>query len=365
MKLFNIIKKNFKLLFRNKSSAIVILLGPLFIILIVGLAFTNIGNDYALTLGIYSPSYSNATNNFISGLKENYDINNFETNVSCIDSVKKGTSNACLLFPGNLVLDDETQDEISIYVDESRINIIDAIVNRISTILGVSSESTSKDLTATLLTTITLTKTELESNLFRSINIKQNTDSLISNTDTIKSDINAMDLDMGNIDLDDIDSDVDTLYSRANSVKEDALDAIEDALDTLDEAGFGNTTDYSDLNEIYADINSTSINASYQNIISSLEDATEEIEGVETKLTTARTKRSNTLTKIDTVITNLNSIKSDISELKTSLEKISDSISSIKVMSAESIVNPVTTTIKPITTNKNKGTHENEKGQRD
>ena len=355
MKLFNIIKKNFKLLLRNKSSALVILLGPLLIILLISLAFNDIGSDYILTLGVYSPGYTNATETFITGLEENYEINRFEDNSTCIDSVKKGITNACLLFPGNLILDDETQDEIFIYVDQSRINIIDAIINRISSIIGVSSEATSKDLTATLLTTITLTKTELESNLFRAINIKQNTDTLITDTTTIKSGVDSMDLDMGDVDLDDIGDDIDTLYSRANSIKNDALDAIEDALDIIEKELGVNYTKYEDLNSTYAEIESKNINSSYRDIISSLDDAAEDIEDVASKLSTARTKRSNTLTKIDAVKTNLNSIKSDISELKSSLESISESISSIKVMSAESIVNPITTTIKPISSSTNKG----------
>ena len=360
MKIFSIIKKNFKILLRNKSSALIVLLGPLLIILIVGLAFSNLGSDYALKIGVYSSEYSNATDNFITSLEQSYEINKLNDNESCINSVIKGDNNACLIFPANIQLEDETQDEIQLYIDQSRINLVDAIVNRISSILGVSSESTSKDLTTSLLTAITLTKDEIEQDLLKGINIKQKTDSLISDTSSISSQVNSMDLSMGSVDIGDIDSEVDTLYSRANSIKTKALDAIDKALDILIDVGYSandsaNYKDYISLNSSYATIESSAINSSYNTIISSLDSATEEIEDLEDKLSSAQTKQSDTVTKLGNVKTNLESVKSDISDLKSSLEKIKDSISAIKVMNAENIINPITTTINPVATTSKKG----------
>ena len=356
MKIFSIIKKNFKILLRNKSSALIVLLGPLLIILIVGLAFSNLGSDYALKIGVYSSEYSNATDNFITSLEESYEINKLNDNESCINSVIKGDNNACLIFPANIQLEDETQDEIQLYIDQSRINLVDAIVNRISSILGVSSESTSKDLTTSLLTAITLTKNEIEQDLLKGINIKQKTDSLISDTSSISSQVNSMDLTMGSVNIGDIDSEVDTLYSRANSIKTEALDAIDKALDILIEEDYNITSlYYRSLNSSYATIESSAINSSYNTIISSLDSATEEIEDLEDKLSSAQTKQSDTVTKLGNVKTNLESVKSDISDLKSSLEKIKDSISAIKVMNAENIINPITTTINPVATTSKKG----------
>jgi ABC-type multidrug transport system permease subunit len=356
MKLVTIVKKNFKLLLRNKSSAIVVLLGPLLIILLIGLAFNNVGSEYMLTLGVYSQSYTNSTDTFITGLSEEYDLNEFSSEQECIDSVKKGSSNACLIFPPDMVLEDEFQDDISIYLDESRVNLMDTIINRLSEIIGVSSESTSKDLTSSLLTTISLTKIELESNLFRAINIKQNTDTMISDVDTASTSMDGMDLEVGEIDLDSVDSGVSTLYSRAKSVKSDALDALGDALDIIkDEPGLGvNSTEYDTINESYVEIDGTNITQAYNSFSNKLDSAIDNVADVEEKLSTANTKKSTAINKIKSVKTNLNSVKSDIIELKSSLESISDSISSIKVLSAESIVNPVTTTIKPVTTSSNK-----------
>ena len=62
--LWEIIKKDFKLLVRSKSSALVVLLGPLLIIFLVGLAF-NTSSMYNLKVSVYSESYSDLTNSVI------------------------------------------------------------------------------------------------------------------------------------------------------------------------------------------------------------------------------------------------------------------------------------------------------------
>ncbi len=353
MKLFNIIKKNFILLFRNKTSSMVILLGPLIVVLIIGLAFNNAGSDYLLTIGVYSEGYSNSTNVFIDGLDEQYELNKFDSNQTCIDSVKKGSSNLCIIFPKDMSLDDENQDELILYIDESRVNLVDTVINRISAIIGVSSESTSKDLTASLLTTISLTKTELESNLFRTINIKQNTDSLLSDTGDVESDVSSMDLEMGSVDMGDIDSKVEDLNTRAMSVQNEALSAIKDAMSIINES----SDLYTDLSDSYNYITDRNVSSSYDDIEDELDSVADEIDDVESQLSSAKLKKSSSVTKLTTIKSNLNSIKSDISQLKLSLEAISDSISSIKVLSADSIVNPVTTTIRPITSNASKSTY--------
>ena len=70
-KLFTLIKKNFKLLIRSKSSALVILVGPLLIMMLTGLAFNNT-NIYNINIGIFSEGYTNLTDSFIEKLQSNY-----------------------------------------------------------------------------------------------------------------------------------------------------------------------------------------------------------------------------------------------------------------------------------------------------
>jgi len=350
MKLLSIVNKNFKVLLKNKTSTLVLLFGPLMIILLIGLAFNNIGSEYILDIGVYSKAFTNASDTLVNSLDEKYNIIEFTDNESCISSVQKGRSNICIIFPEYLYLDDDIQDQILFYVDESRINLVDTVVTKISEIIGMNSETTSKDLTTSLLNTISLTKTEVEGNLLKSVSIKQKTESLVSDVNKISSDASGMDISMDNIDISSIESDIDSFHDDAKSIKNKGIEAIDDAIEFIN--GLTNVTNspVSSLTSLKNRINSldSDLNESYDDIIDAIDDATEDIDNMETKLSTASTKKSNIISKLSSVKTNLNDVKSDITSLKTSLEKITSSISSIKVFSADNIVNPITTIIKPI-----------------
>ena len=60
-----LIKKNFKVIFRSKSSIFTLILAPVLIIYLLGLAFNNT-TTYNINIGIYSSKYSELANNVIS-----------------------------------------------------------------------------------------------------------------------------------------------------------------------------------------------------------------------------------------------------------------------------------------------------------
>ena len=64
-----IIKKNFKLLIRSRSSALVVILGPLLIVLLMGVAFNSSGL-YNINVGVYSKAYSALSDDLITKLKD-------------------------------------------------------------------------------------------------------------------------------------------------------------------------------------------------------------------------------------------------------------------------------------------------------
>ena len=68
-KLIEIIKKNFRLLIRSKSSALIVLLGPLLLILLISMAF-NTSSLYDIKIGTYSGEYSELSNSIIEKLNQ-------------------------------------------------------------------------------------------------------------------------------------------------------------------------------------------------------------------------------------------------------------------------------------------------------
>jgi tetrahydromethanopterin S-methyltransferase subunit B len=356
VKLFNIIKKNLKVLARSKSSALVVLLGPLLIVTLIALAFNNVGSDYELNIGVYIPEESDSTQTFLMGLQDEYLVVDFPTNDSCINSIKTSESHICLIFPENLILDDEYRDEILIYVDQSRMNLVDAVINRISELIGIGVESTSKDLTSSLITSIGLTRDEVEENLHNAVGLKQKTSNLATDIGYAQSNLNYMNLDMVPVNTNDVSVKALEMSTHADDLKEDALKAINESLDFIESISNSSGSPASTLRGLEDDIisDAKSVNSSYADLLYKLKAVDATLESIETKFSNAKSKRTAILTELDDVVYSIDDINYEISSLKYSLETVMDSISAIKVLDADSIINPITTTIMPVHASKQK-----------
>src|SRR3989344_5840787 len=106
-KLIEIIKKNLKLLVRSKSSAIIVLLGPLFLILLISMAF-NTTSLYDIKIGAYSGAYSELSNSVIEKLNQNeFHVMKVDSRDICINSIKSNDIHVCAVFPDNLDINTE------------------------------------------------------------------------------------------------------------------------------------------------------------------------------------------------------------------------------------------------------------------
>ena len=163
MKVFKIVKKDFKILVRSKSSALIVLFGPLLLILLVGLAF-NTTSLQGIKLGVYSESYNDLSNDILKGMEdEQYKITRTATEQECRDGVKSGVYHVCVKLPANLEIKNDAQNTITFIVDESRVNLVYAIKGTINSRVGEKSKELSRGLTGNLVTQLENAKTELSS----------------------------------------------------------------------------------------------------------------------------------------------------------------------------------------------------------
>ncbi|MEM3127329.1 MAG: hypothetical protein QW331_04670, partial [Candidatus Woesearchaeota archaeon] len=124
-----IIQKDMKNLIRDKASALIVILGPLMVIFLAGIAFDNT-QQYALNIGVYSSSYNELTNAFIASLQEGaLSIKKIETETECVEKIKEGVIHTCIVFPPDLSATSAQVNEITFYVDYSRVNLVWAIIN--------------------------------------------------------------------------------------------------------------------------------------------------------------------------------------------------------------------------------------------
>ena len=119
VKLIELVKKNFRLLVRSKISALVIFVGPLLLVSLLGLAYSQ-SSTFTLTASVYSESYSELSESLITKMtNQNFRILRQESSDNCVNSLKRGESQACIVFPPDMEAGNQEKNEISFYIDYS------------------------------------------------------------------------------------------------------------------------------------------------------------------------------------------------------------------------------------------------------
>jgi len=345
MKFIKTINKNLKLLLRAKSSAFIVVFGPLIIILLVGLAL-NKPSTYALSIGYYSPDKTNSlTDSFIQEIENNnYAVLKHDSNESCIQTIKQGTAHTCIIFPKNFEIGNEASNKVEFYVDYSRANIVYQIIDTVSTEFELRTTELSRDLTQTLLTKILETKKDIDEDILSIITIKSSIDGVISNIQDTKSKSESLNLSMDTISLSNVKSSGVDLYDDAKDLKNQGLDAVTEGKSL---AGNSSTAELEEIeDEIISIYNKTP--ATYDEFKGLIDNATAKIAAIESNLEASKTKNQEIVSKLDEVKTSLDNLKTNANDVKAKLETTNTNLENIDIASAESIVSPIKTEIKPI-----------------
>ncbi len=154
IKLGSIILKNYKLMVRSKLSSLIFFFGPLLIIFLVCLAF-NTSSLYGVNIAAYSDSYSTLTNSLVDNISsKNYFILKTETKEKCIDAVKFGDYQACIIFPSKMVVDNSARNTIEIHVDSSRVNIANHLTELLTSKVSVQANEITTDMVSKMVNVI-------------------------------------------------------------------------------------------------------------------------------------------------------------------------------------------------------------------
>ena len=137
MKVFKIITKTLRLILRSKTSLAAVLLGPLLIITLVGLAFGNM-NQYSLNIGVFAHEYDELVESYLDMIQNDttFKISRYPLIDLCLNDIKRGSTHTCIEFPRGFDLGVPGANEIKFYVDQSKSDILaivrTIVINRLS-----------------------------------------------------------------------------------------------------------------------------------------------------------------------------------------------------------------------------------------
>ena len=363
MKFFKTVVKNFKVLFRARTSLLAVLLGPLLVIGLIGFAFNSSGN-IQLSVGYNAPDESNLTMEIVSELERTTNLQSFDTQDTCKKQLELGLLHACVFFPADFIISNDQTNNITYIVDKSRVNLVYTVIEVVSEKIGIKADEVSKSLTETLLSTLTSTTSTIDNNLVSLIKLKRSIESASTDANTISDDLGNIDLDYGTITIP-AGSDINTLSGYTTSIKNKAMEAYDEgyALTAEVRSTYGSNSsvesDLAALEAVLDELNKTATNRHNDSITlrdtleTQLDDANDKLSDLEDKLEKAQTLTDNSRTKIATLRESLATINTEVDAIKSSLELSAQDINNIEVTSSDKIINPINTNIETISSNSN------------
>ena len=312
-KLYFMLEKNLKLLIRTKTTAIIFILGPLIITALLAIAF-NTSTLADVNVAVYSESYSELSENIIGNLStNNYNIIRATSEPDCIDSARFGDLQVCIIFPENLQVTNEGENIISIYVDNSRLNIANLIASQITTKVSVESASISEDMISNILIVLDTANT-------KSIQTKSLVSELLTKNTEITSSLDETSESLASIDLSHVSIDNNTTISNYLSTLSSACNSSSSTISNL-------------KTQITALQNNYSI--------------------VTIKLTSAEDSIKTLTTELPTISSDISAQTSKLNSIETNLVTITDNIATIQITNAENIATPLKTEIESSSTSNN------------
>ncbi|RLE38574.1 hypothetical protein DRJ17_03620 [Candidatus Woesearchaeota archaeon] len=354
--LFKIIKKNFKILLRSKTSALIVIFGPLLIIFLMGLAFNN-ANPFSIKIGIYSESYSNQTEEFLEAFRaENVNIVKFTDIEDCIEKIRDNDIHACVELPATLEVSNERKVELIYHVDSSNLILVDTIGNLISKTIMNKSSQQSISLTNILLSKLEETKSTIDaqnaqlSSLIESNNqLKVDLGKVITNLKSINTEF-----DPNAYNLSQIKEKSQSLTKAADSVVEDTLDMIEQLEDDVDDFCLNASEEQAlldDLNDTRTVVLvlqtelSNNNGSSLSRLVNNLNTG---LNVVQSQFNNIENTRTEAISSLNKTIDSISSINNKISDIQKKLTNLKESIGQIKITRADVIVSPFTTKVNQI-----------------
>jgi ABC-type multidrug transport system permease subunit len=237
MKVFKIISKSLRLIVRSRTSVAAVLLGPLLIITLVGLAFGN-SSQYSLTIGVYSDEYTELVNSYLDKLGDDntFKIVKYPLVDLCVNDIKRGSTHTCVAFPDGFELGVEGANKISFYVDQSKADILAIVRTVVISQLSERTAEIASDQTADVLEKIEDVNLILEEELVVLNEISDLHDSTRKKLSDIVDTVSSLEDGLGNSgeDMEDIDSKASQLFALTEDIADEGYDA-------LDEGDFVNT----------------------------------------------------------------------------------------------------------------------------
>ncbi|MBS1267287.1 MAG: Chromosome partition protein Smc [Candidatus Woesearchaeota archaeon] len=219
-----IILKNLRRLMYSKVSALIVLLGPLLLMLIIGVAFNSSGL-FGIKIGVYADQYTNVSNQIIEGITaRDFSVAKMDNLENCVDSVKQGSNHLCMVF-GNA---SKGQKKVQFHVDYSKLNLVYTLLNMLSYELQDQNMQISMGLTQDLLNTLKQTSSTIQENSDIISELKTNAQDMGYKVTNIQENVEGIEMgvDLSSVDTQQAKTDLKQTQTEMKSSRNSMINKI-------------------------------------------------------------------------------------------------------------------------------------------
>ncbi len=361
-----LVQKNLKLLVRARASALVVILGPLLIIFLAGLAFDNT-NLYSVRIGAYSPSYTDLSNSFVDKLAEKqFKVTRYSTEDLCVQGIRRGEIHTCLIFSPDFTIGKNGSNEIRFAVDYSQINLVWTILNVMTTSISARSTELSRNLTAVLVQAVDFTRKAVKDRKQNLVALTTENDEIGQRVANIQAELMEVELGIepGEFGLGNLTSSknivkhwVDNSLNLGRSSLAEAKHFVSVANDIAKQGGGDQTTlsaamvsALEDIGEVEARLEKTDtvIGDEFAQLSKLIDHIAGRITQTKSQMDLAENAKTYTVDELTTITRLLDEALLNILTIQKSMNEIDRMINAIQITDPEAIVQPVQTTIEPV-----------------
>lgn len=345
--LWMLVKKNLKVLIRTKSSALIVFLAPLLLILILGVSYNS--SEVSLNVGVYANTLTGDVTAFVDLLDDNFTVVTYEANVEeCVEDMKDDFIHTCVALPDSFSFAENGQKEVMFYTDPSNINLVAVVQQAVGEKFKLKSQEVSKALTQDLLNRLSSTKEKIGTRKGELGALREKTAGISSSTSSVKGQLATVDVSITSAAVDT------TVVGTVSSGITSAISKVEAAKSALNDVNLSSSdraTIKSLLEEADSGLGTTlnSVNGTENSVETALVNYQKSLEETNSKLTAAATTISSTNENLANVETTLAESVSAIDGLAGGLSEIETSIAEQKVTDAETIAAPFSTKVATVT----------------
>lgn len=334
MSLFRGMWKNLKVFFRTKSSAAVVLLSPILIVALVGVAlYANTGQDYPL--GVVSANGESIDDMIDLSM---FSVTEYSSVDDCSDMLLMGSAAACVE-----VTKRKGAKDVSLLVDESREEVSILLQDRLREEISAQSEQERRDIQEDRLGSIQGVYDDLSSIKSTLETVERRLGDVESDVSSASSSAEGIDFSV-DIESDDVSNEINDFIDIVELLEEDFEAFISDAKSFLNESNL-NESEKEDFED---DIDSAESNLG-DGLEDDIDDILDELDNLRDDLEDAEDDAVQTNTLRDELIEDLEEILDDIdgviSSVESSIDSSEDALITLETLgasSAEELASPIT-----------------------